>query len=75
MRTSGMPGNLLRVGDIITEEGRRWRVAKQPVPEILPDNRIRWVVPVDAIEGGDLPSSYHHVAFFKYGNCEWLVQF
>ena len=75
MRTGAMPGNLLRMGDLIVEEGRRWRVAKHPVPEILPDNRIRWIVPVDAVEGFDLPDSFHHIVFFKYGNSEWLVQF
>jgi len=74
-RTGNMPTVQLIVGDVILEHGRRWRVAKYPVPELLPDGRTHWIVAVDAMDGGDLPHSFQSVSFGKYNNLEWLVEF
>lgn len=74
-RTGSMPGYQLRTGDVIIEDGRAYRVARIPVPELLDCGRVRWHVAAVAIEHDPFGPSLSNVGFCKLDNCEWLVQF
>lgn len=69
-----MPSIQLRNGDVILEEGRKWRVAEIPVPQVLDSGRVLWHVAAELLDpqAGDL---YHRAGFCRYDCGEWLVQF
>lgn len=74
-RTGSMPGYQLRTGDVILENGRAYRVARIPVPELLDCGSVQWHVAAVAIEYDPEYPAFRNVGFVKLDNSEWLVQF
>lgn len=74
MRTGQMPTIQLRMGDIILEEGRRWRVTRIPVPEILDCGRVLWHVAAELVDP-EWDAAYRFAGFSRYDGGQWLVEF
>lgn len=73
-RTGQMPSIQLRVGDVILEEGRKWRVARVPVPQVLDNGRVLWHVAATLVDASHL-DTYTNAGFCRYDSGEWLVEF
>lgn len=74
MRIGQMPTIQLRMGDIIRENGRRWRVARIPVPQLLDCGRVLWHVAAELVDA-DPGDTYRSAGFSRYDGGEWLVEF
>jgi hypothetical protein len=69
-----MPGNLLKVGDVVCTMGYRYRIITTPHLEYPMSGRERWAFQAQMVDPLDLPPGFHTIGMALRCDLMWTVE-